>query len=149
MANLSVTGSIDFSSLDTTAKSVLLDFVYPVGSYVYFNANFDTVAKVEAHYGGTWVKLGDGYFVEAGSSITTHSAGLPNITGWVNNAMSDQSRQAYGGAFSVWEGAKGHPGGNYTWSSFNFDASRSSSIYGKSSTVQPKSRTAYIYYRTA
>lgn len=151
MANLSVTGSIDFSSLDTTAKSVLLDFVYPVGSYVYFNANFDTVAKVEAHYGGTWVKLGDGYFVEAGSSITTHSAGLPNITGSFQNSGHMNNGHYTSGAFSVgvqngWSSNNGaaNDGGRY-----DFSASKSNSIYGNSSTVQPKSRTAYIYYRTA
>lgn len=143
-------GTLDGGIIGENLKELILDLTYPVGSYFFSNSsNFDTKAKVEAYFGGTWTKLGDGYFVEAGSSITTHSAGLPNITGWSNNAMSDQSRNAYGGAFSVWQGARGHPGGNYYWSSFNFDASRCSSIYGNSSTVQPKSRTAYVYYRTA
>lgn len=155
--NFNVSGSIGFNSLDSTAKSALLDFVYPVGSYFYSNSsNFDTVAKVQAHFGGTWTKLGDGYFVEAGSSITTHSAGLPNITGSVFNSWGlVQTRDnSNSGALSwgVSPRTSRYDGNYYSGdaiTSINFNANSSNSIYGNSSTVQPKSRTAYIYYRTA
>lgn len=154
MANLSVTGPISFDSLSTTAKSVLLDFIYPVGSYVYFNDNFDTVEKVEAHYGGTWVKLDDGYFVEAGSSITTHSAGLPNITGSAKEMLFRKDGVSTSGALSVSENYEywdSNIGGSYQGRrvKVSFNANKSNSIYGNSDTVQPKSRTAYVYYRTA
>lgn len=148
-------------------KSLLLEFCYPVGSYFYSNSsNFDTVAKVQAHFGGTWTKLGDGYFVEAGSSITTHSAGLPNIGGdftcnrlGINEDGYPLTAGAFGGTFkNIAEGQYGsqmdpgrHPMG-FTFSAASgeiHNGGYSNLIYGKSDTVQPKSRTAYVYYRTA
>lgn len=53
MADLNVKGQIDFSSLGGGAKQVLLDFCYPVRSYfITESENFNTVAKVIAHFGG-------------------------------------------------------------------------------------------------
>lgn len=68
-------------------------------------------------------------------------AGLPNITGWLNSY-----NQTYtGGAFyigstgnNIASGSTGNPG-------TNFDASRSSSIYGNSLTVQPQA-IKVLYY---
>lgn len=171
MNNLSISGSIGFSSLDATAKSVLLDFVYPIGSYVQFNANFDTAAKVNAHYGGTWVKVADGYFIESGSSITTHSAGIPNIAGsflirYGTDNIGTVALSRTPGPFTYQE----HYPDQAAWgntlqrstddaipSEIGFNAAAGeihgntwrNDVYGKSDTVQPKSRTAYIYYRTA
>lgn len=132
----------------------LVDLIYPVGSYFFSNStNFATVEQVEKHFGGTWTKLGDGFFIEAGSTITTRAPGLPNITGQIGNALSDQAIGRASGAFTTWASAAGFQGSDkYKWTSFDFDANRGASvqgIYGNSSTVQPKSRTAYIYYRTA
>lgn len=70
-----------------------------------------------------------------------HQAGLPNITGsfdgpFLWNAVVDSS-----GAFSVVNGTvtKAYPGGPDPQRIIKFDASRSSSVYGRSSTVQPES----------
>lgn len=53
MAKLNVTGGLNMSSLGAGAKSALLDFIYPVGSYfITQNTNFNTVEKVQAHFGG-------------------------------------------------------------------------------------------------
>lgn len=130
----------------------IVDLIYPIGSYFFSNSStFSTKEAVQNHFGGTWVKLGDGYFVEAGSSITTHDAGLPNITGEFDCFSENNSGTFGNGAFYL--GDYNHYGSQTTGDNDNpsvkFDASRCSSIYGKSTTVQPKSRTAYIYYRTA
>lgn len=83
-----------------------------------------------------------GRFPEGNTSISSSnayaSAGLPNITGRVstfNEVTTD-------GAFSNIGGDYGNPksgGGATTYyiRQANFDASRSSAVYGKSSTVQP------------
>ena len=64
------------------------------------------------------------------------NAGLPNITGAINNALFDSARGT--GAFTTWkEGSMKGDGALYSKAAANFDASRSSSIYGASDTVQP------------
>ena len=114
---------------------------------------------------GTWVKLEDGRFIESGSAVENKSAGLPNIYGYVGEGSSE--------LFVSNDGAPVGRGCFYleneaTWRYINstnssyarnhklhFDASRQADgnnpygIYGGSTTVQPKSRTAFIYYRTA
>ena len=58
MANLGITGSINFNSLESDAKQVLLDFTYPIGSYfITENKAFNTIQKVHDHFGGTWERI--------------------------------------------------------------------------------------------
>lgn len=68
-------------------------------------------------------------------SVSIINAGLPNITGEISDMPSWGGSS---GAISSWrkDGVHndGGTGGRYAW---NFDASRSSSIYGASNTVQP------------
>lgn len=133
----------------------LVDLIYPVGSYFFSNSsNFATVEQVEKHFGGSWTKLGDGYFIEAGSSITTKSPGLPNITGNFDT-VATYGNEAFARSLNGTDTSYfdyGDSGGKGQWSTVSFNANNGAStkgIYGNSSTVQPKSRTAYIYYRTA
>ena len=81
-------------------------------------------------------------FVQGGTPGTLHSAGLPNITGSFRgrNAFND-GPVSYTGAFgAVYSGSTtGASGAGSSPFYFDFDASRSSSIYGNSTTVQPKS----------
>ena len=71
-------------------------------------------------------------------------AGLPNITGYISG--DDYKMAQIGGAFYF----SGTASGNHqetVGGSFNivrFDASRSSSIYGKSTTVQPPSQIVHV-----
>lgn len=71
-------------------------------------------------------------------------AGLPNITGKFNSVYNSDNLS---GAFG-WQGNMPTQGPNN--SSFtggmNFDASRSSSIYGNSTTVQPPATQMYLYF---
>lgn len=113
---------------------------------------------MNAHFGGTWERLEDGRFLEAGSSISNKDAGLPNITGSfeIKGAASGMSNldatSNSSGSFIKMGEVYHYPftGTNKTYSGFDgytFDASKSSDIYGKSTTVQPKSRVVYIYKR--
>ena len=79
--------------------------------------------------------------IQGGDSISVISAGLPNITGSVYNFnVHAQSGLNAVGAFSVQIEGGTNTGSNWNTNlndSINFDASRSSSIYGASTTVQP------------
>lgn len=87
-------------------------------------------------------------FIEGASGTTTlgdvTEAGLPNITG---NLSASHTTTEWSGAFSrtnntdFWTAGTTGYGGAYG----TFDASRSSSIYGNSNTVQPQS-TKVLYY---
>lgn len=74
-------------------------------------------------------------FIEGSDSVSIINAGLPNITGGISDMPSWGGSS---GAISSWVKSGNHndggEGGRYAW---NFDASRSSSIYGASNTVQP------------
>lgn len=88
-----------------------------------------------------------GRFLQPNSNVGVQvNAGLPNITGDFGKAQT-VSNDSYGqGAFTcVYEGRVGDANNGatnlYHWT---FDASRSSAIYGNSTTVQPPSQTVHI-----
>lgn len=62
---LSTAGAGDFAStieatgLGATLKQAVIDAIYPVGS-IYMTVSDNTVAKVQARFGGTWVAWGSG-----------------------------------------------------------------------------------------
>ena len=77
---------------------------------------------------------------------TVKSAGLPNITGTISNVSTPSTTDASSGAFSAntpVSNASLASGTSYVtlMKSPNFDASRSSAIYGNSDTVQPDALT--------
>lgn len=78
--------------------------------------------------------------------IKNIEAGLPNITGVKNSVQlrsSSDSSQS-GALYSVSSSASSYGGsGNWAAIKLGFDASRSSAVYGKSSTVTPASTTLY------
>jgi len=90
--------------------------------------------------------ISDNRFIEGVSNNTNSkvNAGLPNITGgW----REDSNAWVYAGAiYDAGESSgSGSADGGGASKRFNFDASRSSNIYGNSDTVQPKSiRLRYI-----
>ena len=143
------------------ARRLILEACYPIGSY-FINRDeaFNTVEKVTAYMGfGTWIKVPDGTFLEAGSTITNHEAGLPNIKGQVrvanttaNAGLGTQASASGAMTLSPATSSKyktfADSSGNYNVHHYIlFNANSSNSIYGNSSTVQPKSQTAYCYYR--
>jgi hypothetical protein len=88
--------------------------------------------------------LTDKFIQGNATSGTERSAGLPNITGVITNTIwNADGYEQYTGAFSVNENLAQSYGtaGALSSRGFNFDASRSSAIYGNSNTVQPPSVT--------
>lgn len=81
-------------------------------------------------------------FVQGGTSGTTHSAGLPNITGSGTGFITSASTSETGALkFSGGSSKDATSSGGY-WKegkTLSIDASLSSTIYGNSTTVQPKS----------
>ena len=118
-----------------------------------------------ALFGGTWQEIaqnralmGASYAHAAG---TTVEAGLPNITGSVvpkleniyNSFISESGATMTGafyntGVFSSYGGADAAVT-NSVPKDLYFDASRSNSIYGRSSTVQPAAYFVHIWRRVA
>jgi hypothetical protein len=134
---------------------------YPVGSI------FQTVSSTSpaALFGGTWQKIAQNrVLMGAGSGHaagTTVEAGLPNITGSVvpkleniyNSFISESGATMTGafyntGVFSSYGGADATVT-NSVPKDLYFDASRSNSIYGRSSTVQPAAYYVHIWRRVA
>lgn len=74
-------------------------------------------------------------------------AGLPNITGSITVSDSSYKGSLASGAFTLSSYEKDACGwsDDQTKAVFNFDASRSSSIYGNSTTVQPQSIKLFVY----
>lgn len=80
--------------------------------------------------------------MDVAQTTTYHRAGLPNITGYWNTRGPEILENPTGGAFSIEETSDrygyGHSEGNLS-PKLKIDASRSSPVYGRSSTVQPES----------
>ena len=84
-------------------------------------------------------------FLQAGSGAGTKiAAGLPNITG--SFGIGDSSGTTTSGVFYTIASSRWSEGGGKAGSNPNvgFNASRSSSIYGKSTTVQPPSQIVHL-----
>lgn len=87
-----------------------------------------------------WIKGANGTVTEVGSYL---AAGLPNITGYIRT-LNTPAGTGNPGAFNVQDETWSVKNvqditGTAAFQSANFSASRSNSIYGKSSTVQPES----------
>ena len=88
--------------------------------------------------------------VEGTTSLTALGdlveAGLPNITARVGNGGTLQDGSVYSGAFyNDGTNSGSFNSGSYAQRSLSFDASRSNSIYGNSTTVQPQA-IKVLYY---
>lgn len=129
----------------------LLSKVYPVGS-IYLSVNNTSPASF---LGGTWEQIGANYALWTATSGagSTISAGLPNITGYFNDNGHANNGAATGvsGAFynKSDNNAKSNNGAASDGYQIGFEASRSNSIYGNSSTVQPPAYKVYAWKRTA
>lgn len=110
--------------------------------------------QLSALIGNTVPSL-NGRFLEGttGTPRSTKEAGLPNITGNLQQAyVYPGSVSGYGSGALSW-GAKGVTwgggGGDYPKYTISFDASKSNAIYGKASTVQPASYLVRYYIKAA
>lgn len=156
-SNLSTTDVNKWKSkLGVTSSSLSLLDCYPVGSiYLTIATNTTGSSSPASFFGGTWERLPDGYALWTASSGAgnTISAGLPNVTGQITAAA-----YGTGSASGAFTGTAN--GGAYTSTAnlsdanrrlvnFNFNAARSSGVYGASSTVQPPAYKVYAWKRTA
>lgn len=132
-----------------------VDLVYPVGIVVAL-ANDKKPAFMQY---GTWKKVSEERVLQGSSDGhapgTKIDAGLPNITGNTflggNNLVSNSSFKN-SGAFVKNGGTSyyGYPSGVETLvHGIKFDASKSNSIYGNSTTVQPPAYVVAYWQRTA
>lgn len=139
----------------------LLD--HPVGS-IYQSVEPTSPAEL---FGGEWKSIGSGRVLMGADNNhavgTTVEAGLPNITGAMQPRASDNPGNYFGtiryadGAFSISANAGNEStspvsipvNDTYKADKVSFDASRSSSVYGNSDTVQPPAYYVYMWLRTA
>ena len=79
------------------------------------------------------------------------SAGLPNITGEIGSISANNGGVYCSGAFQRYEEVERNSdsGQDYPNYVYYFDASRSSSVYGNSDTVQPPSYVVYYIMRVS
>lgn len=126
---------------------------FPVGS-IYQSTDPTSPAAL---FGGSWEEIASERALMGASSThaagTTVEAGLPNITGKIGNiGMAGDSYYVAEGALTAVRirdfGGHG-AGGDNKWKNISFDASKSSSIYGKSTTVQPAAYYVHIWHRVA
>lgn len=147
-------GTAEFVAVDARAAAIF-DLIYPVGSI------FATTGNALTR--GTWEEIAKGRTLQGADSGhaagTMIAAGLPNITGFfasyngsllgVYNYFSgsfygDQIVKNYKDIDSLSNAT------TYEYSNqITLDASRSSSIYGNSTTVQPPAYVVHFYRRTA
>ena len=147
------------SSTMTTAYQnyvkTMLNQLYPVGSIYIGTQNSCPLATLIS--GSTWALVATDRALWGGNGSngnSTINAGLPNITGWFGSGclMNWQDSQYGGALYRGSQGANpqnagGTEGGNNL--TIAFDASRSNSIYGASSTVQPPAYCVNVWRRTA
>ena len=138
-------GIADCYDYVNTQITAMLSTIYPVGS-IYISTS--ATNPLEALF-GTWELVAANKALWTGDGTnanTTKAAGLPNITGRV---YSGDNGLGPTDAFYT-SGNSNGPTGNYANRPvIYFNASRSSSIYGKSSTVQPPAYVVNVWRRVA
>lgn len=154
-------GSAKFRVVDKRMKA-MIDILYPVGIVV-TTATDDALKPGEADGLAQWEEIAQDRVLQ-GTSIgagQTIEAGLPNITGKVWLRPLDNGDgitwDKEDGAFitKVVEdpndssGAIAKGSGGKPFGSINLDASKSNSIYGNSSTVQPPAYKVHFWKRVS
>lgn len=131
-----------------------LKAIYPVGCvYIGTQSSCPMTTLIP---GSTWKLVSSGRALWTGTGSNGNSTiepGLPNITGHIDHVLFDTfNLNETNGAFSYSSlSSGGNDGGGYVRpsGSINFNATRSSSIYGKSTTVQPPAYVVNVWRRTA
>ncbi|MBR1605579.1 MAG: hypothetical protein IJ660_05690 [Alphaproteobacteria bacterium] len=134
------------------AITAMLEGLYPVGSIYIGTTSTCPIASLIS--GSTWTLVSSDRVLQGSSSShtagSTVEAGLPNITGTIGNRIEASTNPTATGALYVTTTSGGGEGnGNYRYFGMGIDASRSSSIYGNSTTVQPPAYVVNIWQRTA
>lgn len=153
--DLTIIGVVDGTLENLDDK--IWEKVYPIGS-IYISINNTNPSIL---FGGKWRLLDEGYALwtttTANTGGETIAAGLPNITGTSLQFNTDsgwEDGMSCSGAF--FQRALGTSGrttlgsaASYPWYAFEFDASKSNTIYGSSTTVQPPAIRVFAWERIA
>ena len=129
-----------------TVQNINFSQLYPIGS-IYIGTM--AVCPLEVLGIGTWELKSKGRVLQGANTETpgtTKEAGLPNITGtgiWGKSGETDAS----GAIYKVGSNAYSATNSGGTALYHAFDASKSNSIYGKSTTVQPPAYIVNIWER--
>ena len=146
-----------YVKLPTVDATQLIDLIYPIGS-IYMSV---TQTSPASFLGGTWTALEEGKALwtttTASTGGATIAAGLPNITGMTAFRLtassyylwSEQSGAFYSHGYTSDSMAGVTTGSSTGLGGLYFDASKSNSIYGNSTTVQPPAIRVYAWQRTA
>ena len=137
---------------DNDTTLTLLETIYPIGSIYIGTMGVCPLATLGI---GSWEKVSEGKVLQGSdtnhSAGTTIAAGLPNITGQHYEVTSKDGEVLYTGAFyksgTSTNTYRAHNSDSGNYPIINFDASRSSSIYGNSNTVQPPAFVVNIWRR--
>lgn len=148
---LEQTAGITSEQLNNKADIDLFNAIYPVGS-IYIGTQ-SVCPMAIAIPNSTWELLEAGRALWTGNGSngnTKIAAGLPNITGKLTGAKGGTGPSGTG-AIKVTlqdkEGVYGSGGGQYYY--WEFNASRSNTTYGNSTTVQPPAYVVNVWRRTA
>lgn len=139
-------GTAEFIVVDARAAAIF-DLIYPVG------AVFATTGNAPAR--GTWEEIAQGRTLQGADSAhaagTTIEAGVPNITATIGGYGDRTGFSSLEGAFYSLQDQTRIPvvgdivDGHHTSLITGFSASRCSSIYGNSTTVQPPAYVVHFY----
>lgn len=138
-------------------KATLLGLLYPIGS-IYLTIDTSSTCPIQTQLGGTWELVSTDRVLQGASTVAgaggTKAAGLPNITGNFGGSQWHVTYSLYANGALATGGVRGcNCFRGDEWKSdicdVSFDASRSSSIYGNSSTVQPPAYLVNVWKRTA
>lgn len=139
------------AAIADAVKTALLS-AHPVGS-IYCSVVSTDPATL---FGGTWERIAQGRVLwgadAAHSGGDTIEAGLPNITGGYFAAASAYSVSISYGALTATAQGSTKPNNSLSGAgdvNVVLNASKSSSIYGNSSTVQPPAYVVFMWRRTA
>ena len=142
--------AVEISANKITYDGVnIFNLIYPVGS-IYISVNN---VNPKTLFGGEWEMLPAGYalWTATSSAGSTIAAGLPNITGYFYDqaatfAGTKDSSECFSWTIGPWDTLGAYGNGDYG-GTVRFDASKSNSIYGNSTTVQPPAYRVYVWKR--
>ncbi len=128
----------------SSALDAFFDQVYPIGTYI--------VASMKPTR-GTWAEVTDStgraLWLNSGQTWgSTIAQGLPNITGKAGSNIVAHGASSLG-ALTFTKNGGGDVGGGsgFQYGDISFDASKSNSIYGSSTKVQPDAYTIRMWHR--
>lgn len=151
------TAGLNAELFNNKADVDIFNLLYPVGA-VYIGIQ-STCPLASIIPGSTWQQIQGRYLLASGTIAGTSesasagayvSAGAPNITGEIT-AWAATSNPTATGAFQIRDtfSGRGWDGTSNLGKFFNFNASRSSSVYGNSSTIRPAGYAVNVWVRTA